>query len=141
MPMENEPSAEILKLADSLRDRGNSIRRWEIWSIVAGIALSSGVTLVGILGKPLCSIQPHQLAGILGVLLTAVLTINRAFGFAERVASSRTLEAEARNLADDLSISLEERQKTFAVLRLKVAQSRAGDGLKAVETKKSADPN
>jgi hypothetical protein len=118
---------KIGNFADSIARRRKRNRLWEIGFTIAGISLSAGVTLVGVFrGGP-------KWAGVLGVLLSAVLAFDRAFGCGEKAATYRIMEAEVENLADASLLKPEERLQQLALLRVRLAQTRAGNGLKAIQ--------
>lgn len=129
-----EVSSELLNFADSLQRKRHRNQRAEKTSIFFATLLASGITTIGILGDGWSwrGIKPHQWSGLVGVILTAVMTLNRALGFGEKAASLRLIEAEARNLSEDRTLSSDDRWRKFGELRLKVAQTRAGEGLDAV---------
>lgn len=92
--------------------------------VVAGILLSSGITIGGIF-----RVRPEFL-GVAGAVLSVVLAVDRAFAFAERAAILRTLYTECLILIEDSSISDADVRSKFRELRLLRAQSHTGKASK-----------
>jgi hypothetical protein len=123
---------EIRLFARDLSRSRRKHRRQEVILVSLAILLSGAVTVVGLFIKPNGNLHPW-ISSVLGVCLSTVLSIDRAFAFGERAVYSRILQAEAENLADDGTLTPEERRKQFAQLRVRRAQSRLGEGLTGLE--------
>jgi hypothetical protein len=132
-PVHDHLMREIRGFAKEL-DRSRLIhRRQEMVLVSATIVLSSAVTLSGLIWT-----DKAIIGSILGVFLSGVLAIERAFAFGERAIYSRILQAEAENLADDESLTPDQRLKKFADLRLRRAQAKVGEGVHAIESNENS---
>jgi hypothetical protein len=135
---------EIRQFATDLDRSRRKHRRQEICLVSAAIALSACVTLIGVLAPVKFftdRVNPGVASGVLGVVLSSILAIDRAFAFGERAVYSRILQAEAENLLDE-KIDDTERQKQFANLRIRRAQARLGEGIGALQAdKKTTETN
>jgi hypothetical protein len=120
---------ELVAYVGDLRRSRRRHRAQEITLVSLAILLSALVTLAGVFK------WPPEAVGVLGVLLSTVLTIERAFAFGERAVYSRILQAEAENLSDNVSLPAAERLAKFSDLRLRRAQARLGEGMAAIDPK------
>jgi hypothetical protein len=132
-PVHDHLMREIRDFAKELDRSRLRHRRQEMVLVSATIVLSSAVTLSGLIWT-----DKAIIGSVLGVFLSAVLAIERAFAFGERAIYSRILQAEAENLADDESLAPDQRLKKFADLRLRRAQAKVGEGVHAIESNENS---
>ena len=97
--------------------------------VMAGILLSSGITIGGIFRVR------SEFLGVAGAVLSVVIAVDRAFAFAERAAILRILYTECLIVIEDPSLSDADARSKFQELRLRRAQSHTGEGLRALTAK------
>jgi len=127
--MDQQLLDDITKFALSLRAAYRKNNRLARLLVVIGILLSSGITIGGIF-----RVRPEYL-GVLGAVLSIVITVDRAFAFGERAALLRSLYVECVILGEDPAISDTDALTKLRELRLRRAQSHTGEGLRALNSK------
>jgi hypothetical protein len=73
--------------------------RWDVFLTVGGIAVGVGVVAAG-------ANEASKLSTILGAIVTAILSAQRAFPFGQRAQFYRALSGQAANLQTDVTNSL-----------------------------------
>src|SRR5215471_6841327 len=91
--------AEIKSFEQDCEGRYRFNNRWDIALTVGGIVLGILVVAAGVL-------QMSRTAGILGGIITAIVSAQRAIPFGQRAQFYRNLVGQAANLQTDVSASL-----------------------------------
>jgi hypothetical protein len=109
---------EIKAFQDLCDKRYRFNNGWDVALTVSGIALGIGIVAAG-------TYKNSPLGTILGAVVTAVVSAQRAFPFTQRAQFYRSLVGQASNLESNLTyglITLQDAVKTLESLRLDFAQ-------------------
>jgi hypothetical protein len=87
--------AEITTFEGQCEARYRFNNRWDVVLTVGGISLGIGVVAAGVY-------EASKLASILGAIITAMISAQRAFPFGQRAQFYRALIGQASNLRTDL---------------------------------------
>jgi len=96
----------------------NSISRWDNILNALGLAVSLGIVAAGVY-------KNSELAALLGGLVTAVVSAQRAFPFNQRWQFYRVLDSQAENLLTEAKngvVGLDQAIATLKAMRLDFAQ-------------------
>lgn len=110
--------AEARQFADDCAHRLAFNNRWDNFLNMLGILLSIAIVVAGLYDKA-------KISAILGAVVGAIVTAQRAFPFGQRYAFYRTLVSQSQNLITDISngqISTKDAVVTLKALRLDFAQ-------------------
>jgi len=121
--------AEIQTFEEQCEARYRFNNRWDVVLTVGGILIGVGIVAAGVY-------QVSKLATILGAVVTAIVSAQRAFPFGQRAQFYRALVGQASNLRTDVTANLTTAAvaaTTLKSLRLDFAQQLPRGGTSATE--------
>lgn len=102
VPVPGDPDPLFTELRDfcaQCEARYTFNNRWDVFLTVGGIAVGVGVVAAGVN-------EASKLSTILGAIVTAILSAQRAFPFGQRAQFYRALSGQAANLQTDVTNNL-----------------------------------
>lgn len=119
-PQEHKTREQVQLVADHFEDRRSRNRSYEVCLTILAIALSSMVTVSGVMR------WSPEVTGCLGAALSALLVADRFFVFGEKSSFYKTLSAEANNLLLDWDEATCDADRLDVRKRLKELRDLAG---------------